>query len=163
MNWAQDLTAYKAAVIWRWLCVWEDRKNDLLMKECSQVFWVFCFVFVFFRAAPMAYGGSQARGLNWSCSCQPTPQPQQWHIQAAAVTYTTAHSNAGSLTQSEARDWTQVLTDASQVRYCWATSGTPKRAHIKPLSKSFLPSCDFYGCNTQGVLVMDLFWILPPQ
>ena len=35
-------------------------------------------------------------GSNWSCSYWPTPQPHQ--IRAAYVTYTTAHSNAGSLT-----------------------------------------------------------------
>jgi len=35
---------------------------------------------------------------NWSYSCWSTPQPQQYGIQAASVTYTTAHSNASSLT-----------------------------------------------------------------
>ena len=39
-------------------------------------------LFYFFKAAPMAYGGSQARG----------------QIGAVAVTYTTAHGNTGSLT-----------------------------------------------------------------
>ena len=34
------------------------------------------FIFCLFRAAPTAYGGSQARGLNRSCSCQPPPQPR---------------------------------------------------------------------------------------
>ena len=37
-------------------------------------------------------------GLNRSCSLQPTPEPQQRQIQAASVTYTTAHGNAASLT-----------------------------------------------------------------
>ena len=38
-------------------------------------------------------------GVNWSCSCWPTPQPEQHGIQVASVTYTTACSNtAGSLT-----------------------------------------------------------------
>ena len=37
----------------------------------------FFFFFCFFRAMLMAYGGSQARGLNQSCSCWPMPQPQQ--------------------------------------------------------------------------------------
>ena len=36
------------------------------------------------------------QGLNQSCSFQPTPQQQR--IRALSVTYTTAHSNAGSLT-----------------------------------------------------------------
>ena len=35
---------------------------------------------------------------NWSYSCQPTSQPLQCRIQATSVTYTTAHSNARSLT-----------------------------------------------------------------
>ena len=37
-------------------------------------------------------------GLNWSYSCWPVPQPQQHTIQATSAIYTTAHSNAGSLT-----------------------------------------------------------------
>ena len=54
-------------------------------------------IFSFLRATGAAYGGSQARGLNWSCSCRPTPQPQQCHIWAASATYTTTHGNARSL------------------------------------------------------------------
>ena len=69
--------------------------------------------FCLFRAAPVAYGSSQAGGrigataasLRHSQSntgsephLQPTPQPQQCRIQAMSATYTTAHSNAGSLT-----------------------------------------------------------------
>ena len=38
------------------------------------------------------------KGLNWSYSWWPMPQPQQWGIWAMSGTYTTAHSNAGSLT-----------------------------------------------------------------
>ena len=56
------------------------------------------FFLVFSRAIPTAYGGSQARGSNQSCSCCPMPQPQQCRIWAASATYTTAHGNAGSLT-----------------------------------------------------------------
>jgi len=56
--------------------------------------------FVFSRAAPAAYGGSQARGLIGAvaCSCHPTPEPQQCQIRATSVTYITAHGNYGSLT-----------------------------------------------------------------
>ena len=45
---------------------------------------------------------------NQSCSCWPTPQPQQRQIRAMSAPYTTAHSNAGS--------GTLVLMDTSQVR-----------------------------------------------
>ena len=43
-------------------------------------------------------------------------------------TYTTAHGNAGSLTQSEDRDWTCVLMDTSWVCYCWTMMGIPQIA-----------------------------------
>ena len=60
-------------------------------------FLFFFFSFFLFRALPKAYGSSQAE-LNWSQSCQPTPQPQQsgdWrHICDLHV----AHSNTLSLT-----------------------------------------------------------------
>ena len=70
---------------------------------------LFTYLFLLFRAAPAAYGGSQARdrigataaGLHYSQSnsgylCP--PQPQQHQIQAASVTYTTAPGNTRSLT-----------------------------------------------------------------
>ena len=37
-------------------------------------------------------------GLNWSCSCWPTPELQQRGIRASSATYNTAHGNARSLT-----------------------------------------------------------------
>ena len=37
-------------------------------------------------------------GSNRSCSCRPTPEPQQCQIWAVSATYTTAHGNARSLT-----------------------------------------------------------------
>ena len=59
----------------------------------------FFFLFYPFRAATTVYGGSQARGPNWSCSHWPTPQPQQHQIQATSATYTTAQGNTRSLTE----------------------------------------------------------------
>ena len=82
--------------------------------------------FFLFRTEPVARGSSQARG----------------HLRAAASGLHHSHSNSGpepplrpaySLWQhwilnplSKARDWTHILTDTSQVRYCWATKGTPR-------------------------------------
>ena len=40
-------------------------------------------------------------GWNWSYSYRPRAQPQQHQILAMSVTYTSAHSNAGSLTWAE--------------------------------------------------------------
>ena len=53
-------------------------------------------VFFFFRATPMAYGSSQARGQIRAAAAGLHHSHSQ--IQAAPATYTTAHGNARSLT-----------------------------------------------------------------
>ena len=62
------------------------------------LFFVYLFLPLSFRATPKAHGGSQARVLIRAVAAWPTPQPQQCQIQAVSVTFTTAHSNAESLT-----------------------------------------------------------------
>lgn len=49
-------------------------------------------------------------GLNPSCSCQPTPQLK---------------AMPDSQPTEQARDRAHILVDTSQVRYYWATTGTP--------------------------------------
>ena len=86
----------------------------------------FIYLFVcLFRAAPAAYGGSQARGSNWNCKLP-------------AYTTTTAPQDPSCVCdlhhsswqcrilnpRSKARDQTCVLMDASQIRFCWATEKT---------------------------------------
>ena len=63
----------------------------------SFFFFFFFGFFVFSRATSVAYGGSQARGPIGTVAAS-LHQPQQRQNQAASTTYTTAHSNAGSLT-----------------------------------------------------------------
>ena len=72
---------------------------DLFWKRCrfSLVFVVVVFFF-FPRAAPMTYGGSQARGLIRTVATGLGPEPQQHRIQATSMTHTTAHNSTGSLT-----------------------------------------------------------------
>ena len=85
---------------------------------CHVIGLIFCFVFLFFVffvfclfvvvvvvvvvvaiswAAPVAYGGSQARGRIGAVAAG-LLQPQQHRILATSSTYTTAHNNARSLT-----------------------------------------------------------------
>ena len=66
----------------------------------SNVPFVFDLFFFFVKAKPVAYGSSQAIGRIRAIAAGlcPEPQPQQPRIRATSVTYTTAHSNAGSLT-----------------------------------------------------------------
>ena len=109
-----------------------------------------------FRAAPAAYGSSQASRSNQSHSCQPTAQPQQLGIWASSATYTTAHSNAGCLT-SRARpgikpksSWILVGCVSPEPR--WEPprvlgSWTPKEYR---LSSSFFQAC-CKSWSAQGV------------
>ena len=105
--------------------------------------WFFFFLsFCLFRATLMACGNSQARGpigaraagLSHSQSnagsgprLQPTPQLQKHGIQAASATYTTVHSNAGSLTQW-ARPGIEPTSSWMLVGFInhWAMTGTPR-------------------------------------
>ena len=89
-----------------------------------------CVCVCVFRAAPAAHGGSQARGLIWAVAASLRQSPQQLQIWATSVTYTTAPSNFGSLTNwalSEARDRICNLLIPSWIRFCCATTGTPKK------------------------------------
>ena len=74
------------------------------------------------------------QGLNWSCSCWPTPHPQQCQIWAAI--YTTAHGNAGSLTPW-VRPGIRPVSSWMLVRFI---SGEPQR---ELLNHSF---CSQYHC-----------------
>ena len=95
-----------------------------------QIFLFWClllFVLCLFRAKPMhGIWWFPGKGSNWICSHQPMPQPQQCRIQAAFVTYTTAHRNAGSTAQwaksgiKHASSWILVIF----VNH-WAMTGTP--------------------------------------
>ena len=96
------------------------------MKFMSYLYFHFFFFFYFclFRAAPLAYGGFQARDLIWSCSHWPMPQPQQCQIGAASANTTTAQGKAGSLTHW-ARPGMEPLSSWILVRFVSAdTTGT---------------------------------------
>ena len=99
------------------------------------------FCFCLFRATSSAYGDSQARESNRSCSRWPTPQ--QLGIWAASSTYTTAHDNTESSTH-----WLRsgiepcVLMDASQVRYL--LSHNRNSSAFFKLNEFYC----FYGCTT---------------
>ena len=84
-----------------------------------------------FRATPLAYGDSQARGLVGAAAAGHC-HTQQLRIQAASVTYTTAHGNAASLTHW-ARPEIEPTSSWMLVRFvnCWATTGTPQVSSFK--------------------------------
>ena len=110
--------------------VWQEKemKDIHIWKENP----IFRRQYLFYR---VAYGGSQARGRIGAVAAGLYRKLQQCRIQAASAIYTTAHSNARSLNPlSKARDQTLVLMGASQIRFHWATMGTP-RGHYSCMLK----------------------------
>ena len=57
-------------------------------------FCLFIYLFIAFQGYPRGIWKFPGQGSNENCSCQTIPQPQQCHIRAVAVTYTTGHGNA---------------------------------------------------------------------
>jgi len=76
------------------------------------------YLFAISRAAPMAHGGSQARGRIGAVAAG--------GIRAMSATYTTAHGNTGSLTRWS-RPGIKPTTSWFLVGFInhWATTGTP--------------------------------------
>ena len=113
--------------------------NTLLPLWISGLFSGFFFFFVFFRAAPSAYGGSHARGpirtvaagLHHSHS-HTRSEPWLWPIY-----HSSQHCRILN-PLSEARDRTHVLMNISQIRVCWAATGTPYFQFL-PLGVSLFP------------------------
>ena len=101
--------------------------NNKLVQWVGEVFLVFwfCFVLLLFRAAPEAFGSSQARGP----------------VEATAACLCCSHSNMGSDLicnphhssrqrwilgpPSKARERTRVLMDTSWLQFHCAKTGTP--------------------------------------
>ena len=66
--------------------------TDVIRPKVEIALFIYFFLL---RAIPTAYGISQAKGR---IRAGPASQPQQFGIQAASVTYTTAHGNISSFT-----------------------------------------------------------------
>ena len=87
-------------------------------------------------------------GSNWSCSCQPTPEPQHLGIRAMSATYTIAHDNARSLTHW-VRPGIKPATSWFLVEFVnhWARTGTPPMLYFRVRNWSL------YGCNARSWFV----------
>ena len=78
---------------WLWKCWdWASWKGIIVF------FSLFGFVLLLFRATPMAYGSSQTRGRIGATAASLHHSHSNGGIQAASVTYTTAHGNIRSPT-----------------------------------------------------------------
>ena len=107
---------------------WHNYINCVLWETSFVFLFVVCLFFVFclFRATPMAYGGSQARGLTGAVAsglATATAMPDPSCI------FNLPHSSQQRRTLnplSEARDQTCNFMVPSRICFRCATTGTPK-------------------------------------
>ena len=92
---------------------------------CVPFFLFFFLSFCYFMPSPMAYGGSQARGLIRATAAG----LHQSHIKAGSERVCDLHRSSQQCQilnpQSKARDQTCNLMVPSQIRFCCAMTGTP--------------------------------------
>ena len=92
------------------------------------------FVCVFFRAAPTAYGDSQARG--WIRAVDAGVRHSHSNMESKPCLWPSDLHHSSQQCRilnplSRARDWTHVLMDASQIVFRWATMGIPYLSDFK--------------------------------
>ena len=111
--------------------------SPLPLKECVQigfslVGWLFFFVFDLFRAAPAACGVSEAR--HWIGATAAGPPHSHSNARSQACRWPTPQLTAIPIFNplSEARDWTCVLMDTSQIRSPLNHNGNSQRGVEKP-------------------------------
>ena len=99
----------------------------------------------FLRAAPAACGKFPGYRSNWSCSCQPTPQPQQHQIcNLCCILW--QHRILNPL--SEARDLTRILMDTSPFLNLLSCNGNPPSSPLFYFLSLF--ACNLVTLQTHG-------------
>ena len=84
-----------------------------------------CVCFFFFKGGTYDIWKFPGEGSNWSCSCQPSPQPRQHGIQAVSDLHHSLWQRHILNQLSKARDGTHTFMDTSQVCYCWPMTEQP--------------------------------------
>ena len=103
--------------------------------------------FFFFFAAILWLMEVPRMGLTWSCSCSPTPQPQQHCIWATAETYAAACGNARSLAH-----WARLgIKPASSWRLCQFLNPLSDNGNSKKIF--WYTTMDKLLCTTQNITV----------
>ena len=98
--------------------------------------WLILFFFFFFLGLNLWQMKFLGWGSNQSCSSRPIPQPQQHWIRSLSATYTTACSDAGSLTH-----WARPgIKPTSSWTLCWVRNPLSHNRN-STLSYSFHPGC----------------------
>ena len=112
MSWPSYLFIY---FLWR---LYFSRITITTLESTPLLYFLFCFIF---RAAPVAYGTSQASG--WIRA-----EPAGSLVSEPCLRGSNLHHSSQQCwifnLLSETRDWTHVLMNTSWAHYHWATTGT---------------------------------------
>ena len=128
-----DLLASEGAHI---LCISLSKSASyLLLASCwnpfvpihkePELFFLFLF-FCLFSAAPVAYGGSQARGRIRAVAASLHQATTMLDPSRICNLHHSSQHCWILIPLGKARDWTCVLMDATQIRSHWAMTGTPE-------------------------------------
>ena len=115
-----------------------------MQLEKGEVFYLFTCSFIYFLGPHMRHMEVPRLGLNWSCSCWPTPQAYSTATATSDPSHICDLHNHSQQRQipnplSEARDRTCILMDTSRVCFCCTTTGTPWE-HFKI---AFSDNCEY--------------------
>ena len=104
------------------------RENNVSGNTMAFLFFFFFFSFCLFKAAPMAYGGTQARGRIGAVAAGLCHSHSNRDLSCVCDLHHSSWQHQILNWLSKARDRACVLVDASQIRFRCAMMGTPTRA-----------------------------------
>ena len=97
----------------------------LTWKVVYVIFFLFFFFFCIFKAAPAAYGSSQARGWMRASDASLHHSHSNWDPSLIFDLHCSSCQHWILNPLSEVRDQTRILMVTSRVHDCWTTAGTP--------------------------------------
>ena len=102
----------------------------------SWLLWFYLSIIFFlslFRAAPVAYGGSQASGLIGAVAASYARATAMPDPSCVCPLHHSSQQHWILNPLSEARNWTRNLISPSQIHFCCATAGTPTSMVLKSI------------------------------
>ena len=144
--WAIGCSDSFAFYVWHW-------RDAQRLRTGVFSFFFFC-LFVFYRAPPLAFGGSQARGLIGAIVAAYTTATATRHPSHVFDLHHSSWQHWILNPLNKARDWTCNLVVPGRIRFLCAMTGTPWASILTSDIIKFKLSTE---CNTQVTLVKS--WV----
>ena len=101
------------------------------IQRCQNSSNCILFLLLTLRAAPTAYGGSQARGQKGTAAASLHHSHRNARSEPLSATYTTAHGNTGSLTHRVRPGIKPEFSWMLVIRFLWAPRGTSQTVYFR--------------------------------